>query len=232
MTKEAKQFLAGILSATTLFTMSSCAKTVACDVEGKHSHTYVTEEGYEKEIESEKEKVGSFYRTDEHQELSKEEEKELKKANKSKLIRIDDNIDKLLELESSLYDYMQYEYATTEMETYYEIDGNGDSKTSYRFVTEYHYTNDNERFGLTGDTRVVTHMFIGYKLVKNNMGKITVVKSEPMKSIEELVDAGYTHVKYGKIYYGLNRDTNGFIQYEDEMGPDKVASLTLTKKSN
>ena len=229
MTKEAKQFIAGILSATTILTMSGCAKTVECNVEGKHSHTYVTEEGYEKEVESEKEKLGSFYRTDEYQELTNQEAKELKKATKAKLIRINDNIDKLLELESSLYDYIQYEYSETEMKTYYEIDGNGNGKTSYRFVTEYHYTNDSERFGLTGDTRVVTHMFIGYKITNDN-GKITIVKSEPMKSIEELVEAGYTHVKYGKIYYGLNRDTNGFIEYEDEMGQDKVSDLVLKKQ--
>lgn len=29
---------------------------------------------------------------------------------------------------------MQYEYSTTEMKMYYEIDGNGDGKNSYRFV--------------------------------------------------------------------------------------------------
>lgn len=229
MTKEAKQFLAGILSATTLFTMSSCAKTVQCDVEGKHSHTYVTEDGYEKEVESEKEKIGTFYRTKEYKEITDQEGKELKKSNKSKLIRIDDNIEKLSELESSVYDYMQYKYSETVMQYYYEIDGNGKGKTSYRYVTEYHYTNDSEHFGLTGDTRVVTHMFIGYKVTTNEQGKVTIIKSEPMKSIEELIDAGYTHVKYGKIYYGLNKDTNELIEYEDEIGPDKVSELVLKR---
>ena len=229
MTKEAKQFLAGILSAATVFTTSACAKIVQCDIEGKHSHTYVTEDGYEKEVESEKEKIGSFYRTEEYKEITVQEGKELKKASKSKLIRIDDNIEKLLELESSLYDYMQYRYSETVMKSYYEIGGNGKGKISYRYVTEYHYTNDSERSGLTGDTRVVTHMFIGYKVTTNEQGKVTIIESEPMKSIEELIDAGYTHVKYGKIYYGLNKDTNELIEYEDEMGPDKVAGLVLKK---
>ena len=224
MTKEAKQFLAGILSATTILTMSGCAKTVECNVEGKHSHTYVTEEGYEKEVESEKEKLGSFYRTDEYQELTDEEEQELKKVNKSKLLRIDDNMDELLDLESSLYDYIQYEYKYRKRRT--------------RFVgpiimsttrTRTAYTNDKDHSGLTGNERTVTHKFIGYNIVQKENGKFDVVESEPMDSIEELVDAGYEYVKYGKLYASYDSETNEFIEYEDEMGPDKALGLTLTK---
>ena len=229
MTKEAKQFIAGLLGAATVFTTSACAKTVKCDVEGEHSHTYITEDGYEKHAESEKEKLGAFSRTEEYKEISKEDEEKLKKINKEMLIRIDDNIDKLLELESSLYDYRQYQYSETEMESYYEIDGTGTGTIKYRFVTEYKYTNDKERYGLTGKTRIITHKFIGYKIVQNNKGKLTIVKSEPMNSIEELVNAGFEYIEYGKLYAAYNRDTNKIIKFEDNLGPDKVSGLVLKK---
>lgn len=75
----------------------------------------------------------------------------------------------------------------------------------------------------------MTHKFIGYNIVQDEIGFFYVVESEPMNSIEELVDAGYEYVKYGKLYASYDSETNEFIEYEDEMGPDKALGLTLTK---
>lgn len=224
MNKETKQLIAGLLGAATVFTTSACAKVADCDINGKHSHNYINEEGYIWELESEREFVESFYRTNDYRSITEVDNKRLREIYMYDLLRISDNLDKLLQLESSLYDYKQYEYSYTERQLFMV----GKTAAS-RLVTYYDYTNDKKAEDLTGNERVVTHKFIGYKIIKNDQGEFDVIKSEPMNSIEELVDAGYEYVRYHKLYISYDRETNEFIQYEDEMGPDKVASLVLKK---
>lgn len=224
MNKETKQLIAGLLGAVTVFSTSACAKVVDCDINGKHSHNYVNEEGYIWELESEREFVESFYRTDDYRSITEEDNKRLREIYMYDLLRINDNLDKLLQLESSLYDYKQYEYSYTERQLFMV----GKTAAS-RLVTYYDYTNDKEAEDLTGNERIVTHKFIGYKFIKNEKGKLEMIKSDPMDTIEELIDNGYEYVRYNKIYASYDRETNKLIQYEDEMGPDKVASLVLKK---
>lgn len=224
MNKETKQLIVGLLGAATVFTTSACAKVVDCDINGKHSHNYINEKGYIWELESEREFVESFYRTDDYRSITEEDNKRLREIYMYDLLRISDNLDKLLQLESSLYDYKQYEYSYTERQLFMV----GKTAAS-RLVTYYDYTNDKEAEDLTGNERIVTHKFIGYKFIKNDKGKLEMIKSDPMDTIEELVDAGYEYVRYNKIYVSYDRETNEFIWYEDEMGPDKVAGLVLKK---
>ncbi len=224
MTKEAKQFIAGILSATTFLTMSACAKNAKCDVGGKHSHTYINEEGYKRDYVSEREKIDSFFRLNESKELTGYDAEIIKSANENGLIRIDENIDKLSELEGSVADYRQYETCYTSFSYV---------KAAETVVViphkSYYYINNPEGALLTGKERVITHKFIGYKVTADEVGNTQVIKSEPMDSIEELVDAGYTYVKYGEVYYGLNKDTGNFIGYEDPIGKNTVSELVLKK---
>ena len=224
MKKETKQFIAGLLGAATVFTTSACAREVECSIDKTHSHTYTTEEGYTRQIKSELEYIGDFYRKDDYKYITETETKELGKTYRYNLIRIDDNLDRLLELEESIYDYRQYEYSYRKRKEIKDGD-----KTTYTYTTYYAYTNDKDTEDLTGNERIVTHKFIGYKIIKNDQGEFDVIKSEPMNSIEELVDAGYEYVRYHKLYISYDRETNEFIGYEDEMGPDKVASLVLKK---
>lgn len=224
MNKKTKQVIAGFLVSTTVLTTSACASKVDCNIDKNHSHTYVTEEGYERQIKSELEYVGDFHRKDEYNYLTKEEEIKLRETLGYELLRIDDNLDKLLALESSIYDYRQYEYKYTTRSI--KMIG---KLITHSTVTHIDYTNDKGHPGLTGNERIVTHKFIGYKIVQDEIGFFYVVESEPMNSIEELVDAGYEYVKYGKLYASYDSETNEFIEYEDEMGLDKVLGLTLTK---
>lgn len=224
MNKETKQLIVGLLGAATVFSTSACAKVVNCDINEEHSHNYINEEGYIWELESEREFVESFYRTDDYRSIAEEDNKRLREIYMYDLLRISDNLDKLLQLESSLYDYKQYEYSYTERQLFMV----GKTAAS-RLVTYYDYTNDKEAEDLTGNERIVTHKFIGYKFIKNDKGKLEMIKSDPMDTIEELVDAGYEYVRYNKIYVSYDRETNEFIGYEDEMGPDKVAGLVLKK---
>ncbi len=224
MNKETKQLIVGLLGSVTLLTTSACAKVVDCDINEEHSHNYINEEGYIWELESEREFVESFYRTDDYRSITEEDNKKLREIYMYDLLRISDNLDKLLQLESSLYDYKQYEYSYTERQLFMV----GKTAAS-RLVTYYDYTNDKEAEDLTGNERIVTHKFIGYKFIKNDKGKLEMIKSDPMDTIEELIDNGYEYVRYNRIYASYDRETNEFIEYEDDLGPDKVAGLVLKK---
>lgn len=224
MKKETKQFIAGLLGAATVFTTSACASEVECNIDKTHSHTYVTEDGYERQIKSEMEYVKDFNRIDDYNYITEEEIQKLRKTYEYNLIRIDDNIDKLLELESTLYDYKQYKYKYTTRSP--RIIG---PMITYSTIAHKAYTNDKEHYNLTGNERIVTHKFVGYKIIQDEKGIFDVVQSEPMGSIEELVDAGFEYIAYNKLYLAYDRETNEFIGYEDEMGPDKVTGLVLKK---
>lgn len=78
MNKETKQLIVGLLGSVTLLTTSACAKVVDCDINGKHSHNYINEEGYIWELESEREFVESFYRTDDYRSITEEDNKRLR----------------------------------------------------------------------------------------------------------------------------------------------------------
>lgn len=224
MKKETKQLIAGLLGAATVFTTSACASEVECNIDKTHSHTYTTEEGYSRQIKSELEYVEDFYRREEYKYITEEEIQKLRKTYEYNLIRIDDNIDKLLELESTLYDYKQYEYKYTTRSP--RIIG---PMITYSTMTHKAYTNDKEHYNLTGNERIVTHKFVGYKIIQDEEGNLDVIKSEPMNSIEELINLGYEYMIYHKLYLAYDRNTNEFIGYEDEIGPDKVTGLVLKK---
>lgn len=224
MNKKIKQVVAGFLASASVLTTSACSSKVDCNIEKPHSHTYVTEERYERQIKSELEYVGDFHRKDEYNYVTDEEVVKLRETLSYELLRMEDNLDKLLALESSIYDYKQYEYKYTTRSV--KMIG---KLITHSTITHIDYTNDKEHSGLTGNERTVTHKFIGYKIVQDEIGFFYVVESEPMNSIEELIDAGYEYVKYGKLYASYDSETNEFIEYEDKMGKDKVSSLVLTK---
>lgn len=86
-----------------------------------------------------------------------------------------------------------------------------------------------KNINLTCNERIVTHKFVGYKIIQDEEGNLDVIKSEPMNSIEELINLGYEYMIYHKLYLAYDRKTNEFIGYEDEIGPDKVTGLVLKK---
>ena len=168
--------------------------------------------------------VEDFNRTDDYNYITEEEVQKLRKTYSYDLIRIDENLDKLLELESTLYDYKQYEYKYTTRSP--RIIG---PMITYSTMTHKDYTNDKEHYNLTGNERIVTHKFVGYKIIQDEEGNLDVIKSEPMNSIEELINLGYEYIIYHELYLAYDRETNEFIGYEDEIGPDKVTGLVLKK---
>lgn len=70
------------------------------------------------------------------------------------------------------------------------------------YITESKYSKDLDIENKTGNERTISHKFIGYNVIIDEKETPRLIKSEPMDSIEDLINNGYTYVSKNKIYYG------------------------------
>lgn len=235
MTKEAKAFIMGLLSASVIMSASN-----------KISNKNVDKENTDSEI------------------VTSETIPNKTEVDESLLISIKDHLSDLLALENSLYDYKQYlvryyyveykdgkniehnwikyenELPDEEEIKYYGykevLDENG-NKTKVKdkksdsldeLVNDgYTYIRSNLKAEYRDQETIVSHLFIGYKKIVCDNGEIVIVKSEPTFSIESLISQGYDYVKEGEIYYSFDTSTGKFIEYQDVPGPIMVSQKSI-----
>ncbi len=191
-----------------------------------HGHIYETEDEFQTRLNSERRNYyKTFIKGDKIDKLSEKEALINEVAIRGNLIPIDENIDKLLELEDSIHDYTEYEYSKRVETTTKDINGIEVTKEE----TVYDYSKDSNVQNQTGNTRTITHAFVGYNIYEKEDGRIFIIRNEPADSIEELIDGGSDYVVYGQMYYGYNKETKEIIGYNDEMG-EKQEEKTLVLK--
>lgn len=235
MTKEAKAFIMGLLSASVIMSASN-----------KISNKNVDKENTDSEI------------------VTSETIPNKTEVDESLLISIKDHLSDLLALENSLYDYKQYlvryyyveykdgkniehnwikyenELPDEEEIKYYgykEVIGEDGTKTKIKdkasdsldeLVNDgYTYIRSNLKAEYRDQETIVSHLFIGYKKIVCDNGEIVIVKSEPTFSIESLISQGYDYVKEGEIYYSFDTSTGKFIEYQDVPGPIMVSQKSI-----
>lgn len=235
MTKEAKTFIMGLLSASVIMSASNKIPNKNVDKENTDSEI-VTSETIPNKTE----------------------------VDESLLISIKDHLSDLLALENSLYDYKQYlvryyyveykdgkniehnwlryenEIPTEEEIKYYGykevLDENGnktkvkdkESDSLEELVNDgYTYIRSNLKAEYRDQETIVSHLFIGYKKIVCDNGEIVIVKSESTFSIESLLSQGYDYVKEGEIYYSFDTSNGKFIEYQDIPGPSMVKQKTI-----
>lgn len=235
MTKEAKAFIMGLLSASVIMSASN-----------KISNKNVDKENTDSEI------------------VTSETIPNKTEVDESLLISIKDHLSDLLALENSLYDYKQHlvryyyveykdgkniehnwikyenELPDEEKIKYYGykevLDENGnktkvkdkESDSLDELVNDgYTYIRSNLKAEYRDQETIVSHLFIGYKKIVCDNGEIVIVKSEPTFSIESLISQGYDYVKEGEIYYSFDTSTGKFIEYQDVPGPIMVSQKSI-----
>lgn len=224
---KVRNVVLGTLVVSCIFLFSGCAKEVECNIDGIHAHKYVSEKYFDKYIVSEKEYVGSWDRLDDYILIDKEQEELLKFINKKDLYVIEDNIEEIKGIESSKNDYIEYRYRYTYMQPIPHVRRIGKTTTvSYTYVprTRHSWTDNPNHSRLTGQQRIVHHMYQGYKIVLNEKGKYKVVKSEFVESVEDL-PSEYKYVKsdFCKKVYLDNKDLE--VDYED--GPEEETEQVI-----
>lgn len=113
---------------------------------------------------------------------------ELKKnaeAEVASFIPIEDNLDELVELENSLYDYKQYLYCR-KSEVY--RDGVREISNSYKL--------EDKLLDLPEQKLI----YFGYREDSDPNGNKVMVKDKEGNSIEELISEGYTYIRANDIY--------------------------------
>ncbi len=214
MNNEVKKAIISLSLFTSLLTMAGCGKEAECDIEGSHIHKYKSNQGIERYIEGESESTYSFgsntyYRTDDYITLDEESEKIYKVVSDKSLVGIEDNKSLLFDISDNLKDYYEfkYYYYETEYHTHYYTDGDGKqhSYTTSEEVKKYKWTTDPDHRNLTGDKRIITHVFYGYNVVKGENGNYTVIEGGPVDDIRLLIEMGYKYVD-NSIYHEMERE--------------------------
>lgn len=212
-----RNIVLGTLVVSSLFLFSGCAKNVDCNIEVPHAHRYVSEKYLDKYLVSEKEYVGSWGRLDDYVFVTKEQENLLDFINDKDLYIIENNKEEIKNMVSSHEDYIEYRYSYTYMMPIPHHRKIGKISTvSYTHVPQirHSWTSDPNHSNLTGEQRVVHHMYQGYKIVTNEKGKYEIVASDFVENIEDLPDEyKYISSDFCKKVYLNNKNLE--VDYED-----------------
>lgn len=208
-----------LLSMVILF--SGCAKTVDCDITPQHAHVYVNEDGFKKNIVSEKESTWGYDRTEDYFEVTDEEKELLKFMNKKGLMDITQNKEAIEKQVNENKDYTEYRYKYTYLMPiphYHRIGKVTTVTYTHIPVTRYSWTSDPNHSRLTGETREVHYMYYGYKIVTNEKGKLEIIESELVDDLNDL-SSEYLYIKedFTKKVYANKKDLE--VDYED--GPEE-----------
>lgn len=216
-----------LLSMVMLF--SGCAKTVDCDINVPHAHVYVNEEGFKKNIVSEKESKWGYIRTDDYFEVSQQEEELVKFIYKNDLMDITQNQEAIEKTIKNNKDYTEYRYRYTYLQPIphtYKVGKSTMIRYTYIPVTRYSWTSDPNHSRLTGETREVHYMYYGYKIETNEKGKLKVIKSKLVDDLKDLPE-DYLYIKKDFTTKVYAKDKKKEIDYED--GPEEESNENVQK---
>lgn len=171
--------------------LSGCGEKSNCEIPTKHVHKYVkeiTEDiDIERYIESEYLSNGGYKQTDEHIEITKDDEEFYQLLNRDGLFKGEVNWDFLYYQMANHHDYLKfyYEYDTVETRIVTDSEGNETVETYIEHHdgwTDNPYDSDN-----TGKTRLFHHKYYGYRIIKKN-GRFTLDRSPYVDDIREIID--------------------------------------------
>ena len=222
-----RNIILGSLIISSIFLYSGCTKNVECDIETPHAHRYVSEKYLDKYVISEKEHIGSWARLDDYIPVSKEQAKLIDFINDENLYEIESNKEEINNIISTNEDYIEYRYAyiyNMPIPHHRKIGKVSTVYYTYVPVTRYSWTADPNHSRLTGEERIVHHVYQGYKIVINEKGKYEAIESEFVDNLDELPDEyKYINSDFCKKVY--SNDKQKEIDYED--GPEEIEEQSI-----
>lgn len=209
-----------LVSATTL---AGCEKKADCDIGSSHLHKYVNTEGYIRYIDKEYLKYEGYEWTSDYIEATKEDIKTRELMDKKDLLRIDENLETIKNIQQANSDFLEYRYSYIFLQSIPHIFSNGKmtfTTFTYVPVTHYSWTNDSEHSNLTGEKRLCHYMYRAYKIEIDEKGREVLIPSEYVDDITKVMDE-YPYIK--KDYYKIfNAELDCEVDYED--GPEEELS--------
>ena len=194
--------------------LTGCGKKAECNITGKHAHLYKNEKGYVRYIDKEYLTYEGYDRCEEY--VSIEGEEDLYKfLDKKDLMKIEDNLDLILATQEAQVDYTEYRYRYTYMQPIPHTMRVGKTTTTYfTYIphTRYSWTSDPNNSRLTGQTRLCHHVYVAYKVEKDEKGKYVLIPSPDVEDLSTVMDE-YPYVK--KTYYKIVTTDGKEADYED-----------------
>jgi len=199
-----RKFYSRALAMLMMVSLSSCGSSEEnCEIKEEHAHMYVTESGLKKPFICEEYRIGydfkgfSFsgaYKTEEYITLSLDNKDEITNM-PSRLFRISDNLEYIINLESQFQDYYEYKY------TYSYSQMVSTSRYGKVYAPRHieDWGDDPAQLGATGESRLCHHVYRGYKIIIDDKGEIEVIESPWVDSYKDL-DPEYMYITndYGK----------------------------------
>lgn len=209
--------LKGVALALVLATplmLTGCGKKADCNIKPNHAHLYQSKTGYVRYIDKEYLKYEGYERHDDYVIIEGYEDL-YKFLNKKDLLSISDNLDLIKQTQDSNHDYTEYRYKYTYMQPIAHTRKVGKTTTTYfTYIpsTRYSWTSDPNHSRLTGETRVCHHMYVAYKIEKNEKGKYVLVESPKVDDLTAIMDE-YPYIK--KKYTVIVTKDGEVADYED-----------------
>ncbi len=218
-----------------LVTTSGCSKKADCNIDTYHAHEYINSSGYTRYIDKEYLEYEGYQRQEKSINLSEKDKELYKYLDKRNLLRIDDNIDTIIETQEANQNFTEYRYAYTYLQPIPIIHHTGKtSHVSFIFVprTHYSWTRDANHSRLTGETRECTYEYTSYKIEKDENGKFVLIPSPEHKNIIATKDEfPYIKEDYYKV---INLTDSCDASYEDMEtdDPEHIEEETVTEDNS
>ena len=214
-----KRALLVAMSAGIAFGFTGCGKKSDCEITKYHLHRY-EKEGIVRYLPIEDLEYWGYQWTDTI-EYEDESEKGLHEFEKKKgLIRIEDNIEYLKEQEECNTDYIEYRYSYIYLMPIPHVVKSGKTTITYFTympIIHHSWTSDPEHRRLTGETRVCHHMYVGYRVEKDEKGKLILIESPKVDSIFDIQeDYPYFKEDYTKIVGLSDHEELDYENSEDD----------------
>lgn len=156
-----------------------CDKKMNCNIEEKHVHKYVSEEGFEMYKEGEYKENADMFWTKETKVLNEK----LKTLSDFDLIKIEDNLKALENATNNDLPYIEYEYTYT----YYVQRKVGKVTISSPHIGK-NFTTNSQHSSLTGKIRDVEFKYKGYKIDQDKKGNTIIIESDLVNDLTTIMD--------------------------------------------
>ena len=201
MSNKFKSKLISLLLTLSVIISYGCAKQTECNKNIEHIHLYTSEDGVKRYIFGEDDIVSDYgfiyHKNNKTINIDENNKALYTLISGNDLININNNKDKLIKLTNNLKSYYLFEYYDWKYDKYYtEIEEDDKTITDYHLevIKDYNWTTDVDTKYLTGKYTINTYVLYGYRIINDENGKLKLDKSEPVRSIQELIDLGYDYI--------------------------------------
>lgn len=190
MNKSAlKKVMPFALTATIL--LSGCGKKSGCEIPTSHVHKYtkvvtddITIEAY---FDDEHLNLSGYTWNADYIEINKVDEALYKALYSKGLFDGKTNWDYLYNQMAIHHDYLEFYYEYTAVESYTEVDSEGNTTVKTRTVEHDGWHTDPNDLNNTGKTRLNHHRYYGYRVIYKD-GKFKLEQSPAVDDIREIID--------------------------------------------